>query len=241
MNQNIFLSKTALAVLLILIVAALAVFISLKFFGNSSNQIISETPTASLPPSAVPTNQENPTPSFVSPSLSPGSLISGKLTVPLDRWQERVTKKPFGIFVSPTNSPISPEKFTGYHTGVDFETFSAEQDKDVAVSAVCAGPLLVKKFATGYGGVAVQSCKLDNQDVTIIYGHLKLASIQANVGQQLSAGEQIGILGKSFSIETDGERKHLHLSVHKGKEINILGYVQKQADLIDWLDATKFF
>ena len=33
---------------------------------------------------------------------------------PLDRAGERVTKKPFGKFVTPQNSPVQPEKFYGY-------------------------------------------------------------------------------------------------------------------------------
>ena len=43
--------------------------------------------------------------------------------------------------------------------------------------AVCTGPLRLKEWATGYGGVAVEQCQLDKQTVTIIYGHLRLASI----------------------------------------------------------------
>ncbi|MGE5392302.1 MAG: hypothetical protein ACM3NH_00970 [Candidatus Saccharibacteria bacterium] len=42
------------------------------------------------------------------------------ITGPLADWQERVTKKPFGIFVSPGHSPVDPERFRGYHTGTDF-------------------------------------------------------------------------------------------------------------------------
>ncbi|NTU99252.1 hypothetical protein HGA64_04600 [Candidatus Falkowbacteria bacterium] len=43
---------------------------------------------------------------------------------PISDALSRVTKKPFGIKVSPKNSSVSPERFTGYHTGVDFETTS---------------------------------------------------------------------------------------------------------------------
>lgn len=163
-----------------------------------------------------------------------------KLISPIDRALDRVTKKPFGIEIAPNNSPVSPERFSGYHTGADFETFSEEQNLDIAISAVCAGKLLLKKFATGYGGVAVQACRLDNQDVTIIYGHLKLASIKAQVGDSLSAGDKLGVLGKGNGLETDGERKHLHLGIHKGTAIDLLGYVQGQADLNSWLDPLQF-
>lgn len=160
---------------------------------------------------------------------------------PLDRAGERVTKKPFGIYITPQNSPVQPEKFSGYHTGVDFETFSDEQNIDVEIKAICDGLILFKNYVSGYGGVMVEACKFDNQDITVLYGHLKLSSLIEIVGQTLSSGDRIGVLGKGFSQETDGERKHLHLGIHLGKSINFLGYVQNKAELANWLDVTKYF
>jgi murein DD-endopeptidase MepM/ murein hydrolase activator NlpD len=169
--------------------------------------------------------------------VNPTDTTSGQISEPIDNALNRVTKKPFGIKVSPNNSPVSPEKFSGYHTGTDFETLPAEQDSDVKIYAVCTGPLLLKKYASGYGGVAVQQCNIEGSDVTVIYGHLKLDSISVETAQNLTSGELIGILGKGYSTETDGERKHLHLGVHKGKTISLLGYVQNKAQLDGWIDA----
>jgi len=160
--------------------------------------------------------------------------------IPLTNAKSRETKKSFGMYVTPTNSPVSPEKFTGYHTGLDFETTPAEADIAITVRALCDGKLLVKEYATGYGGVAVQSCVLGGQPVTVIYGHLKLASITSAVGATLKRGDVLGILGKGYSTETDGERKHLHLGIHKGTAIYILGYVQTKAALSGWLDPAPF-
>jgi len=186
-----------------------------------------------------------PTPlvsAFVSaPAATPSpTSLSAQLTPPISNALARITKKPFGLYVTPTNSPISPEKFTGYHTGVDFETLPDEADVDVPIYAVCSGPLRLKERASGYGGVAVQQCILANQTATIIYGHLRLASISAKAGEQLVAGQPIAVLGTGYSIETDGERKHLHLGIHQGTQINILGYVQNQTDLASWLDALQY-
>ncbi|HZZ99537.1 MAG TPA: M23 family metallopeptidase, partial [Candidatus Paceibacterota bacterium] len=137
----------------------------------------------------------------------------------------RITKKPFGIYVSPGHSPVSPERFSGFHTGTDFETTASEADIDVPVPAFCDGKILAKEYASGYGGVAVQSCTLDNQEVTIIYGHLNLSSIKITAGQSIKKGDFIGNLGKGYSSQTDGERKHLHLGIHKGSAVDITGYV----------------
>ncbi len=158
------------------------------------------------------------------------------IALPLDHALDRVTKKTFGLFVDPTHSPVSPERFRGYHTGTDFETTPEEATPTVAVHAMCGGTLLQKRTASGYGGIAVQSCVINKQRVTVLYGHLKLASITPRIGAKLVAGQVIGALGKGYSKETDGERKHLHLSIHKGATINVAGYVQKKSSLKNWID-----
>lgn len=155
---------------------------------------------------------------------------------PLDRISERVTKKPFGIFIIPQNSPVQPEKFRGYHTGADFETFPEEQNIDVPIHAITDGEILMKESASGYGGVLIESGSFNGSPITIIYGHLNLASIDKKVGDSLAEGEQIGVLGKGYSRETDGERKHLHLGIHLGSEINILGYTSNKEGLKSWVD-----
>src|SRR5689334_6592764 len=109
-------------------------------------------------------------------------LVQPLASPPISNWQNRVTKKPFGIHVSPKDSPVKPERFAGYHTGVDFETSPDEKDAAVPVNAICDGTLVMKKWATGYGGVAVERCVIDKQTVTVVYGHIKLASVTSKVG-----------------------------------------------------------
>ncbi|MBX4190034.1 M23 family metallopeptidase [Candidatus Parcubacteria bacterium] len=163
------------------------------------------------------------------------TVLPSALGDPISNAGSRITKKSFGTYVSPKNSPVSPERFTGYHTGVDFEASANEQDTDIPVSAICDGDIVLSKTASGYGGVVVQQCSLDNQPITVIYGHLKPTSLKP-LSTHLSRGQQLGILGKGYSAETDGERKHLHLGIHQGATINILGYVQTQSLLSQWLN-----
>lgn len=175
----------------------------------------------------------------VVPSSTQGMVESPEsFRWPISRPEERLTKKQFGTYVEPGNSVVMPERFKGYHTGLDFETFTDEVDSEVVISAICSGKILQARTATGYGGVAVQSCTLDGAPVTVVYGHLKLATLGVNVGQTVNVGEKMGVLGKGGSSETDGERKHLHLSIHRGTGINILGYVSTKAGLKDWIDPT---
>ncbi|MDA2921821.1 M23 family metallopeptidase [Patescibacteria group bacterium AH-259-L07] len=155
---------------------------------------------------------------------------------PIDRMLERSVKKSFGLKVSPEDSPIQPERFSGYHTGVDYEVFGEELEKDVFVRAICGGKLRQKQSADGYGGVAVQDCLLQDQPITVMYGHLKLASIISKIDSYIAPGSEIGILGAHQSLETDGGRKHLHLGIHKGTTVDIRGYVENESELTNWLD-----
>ncbi|MFH1523264.1 MAG: M23 family metallopeptidase [Patescibacteria group bacterium] len=160
---------------------------------------------------------------------------------PLSQPRERVSLKKFGDYITPKNSPVQPEKFSGYHTGVDYEILPGEEDTEVIVRAVCAGTIKEKAYVSGYGGVATAECSLNDEEVLIIYGHLDLASIDYEAGDNLAAGEVIGVLGKGGSPETDGERKHLHLGIYKGNKINYIGYAASQEILASWIDPCLYF
>lgn len=166
---------------------------------------------------------------------NPSSFVA-----PLGRADERVTRKPFGIYITPANSPIQPERFSGYHTGVDFEIFPDELNEKVAIKAICTGELERKETVGGYGGVAIEGCTLDGEAVTVIYGHVALASISQWAEDALKAGETFAVLGAGQSAETDGERKHLHLGIYRGSEINIKGYVASQSELSGWVDPCEY-
>lgn len=204
--------------------------------------------TAQAPSAAV----ESTEPSTVLPSEPEGEVagaivehdeiespLPAAFGLPMDNALARVTKKPFGLHITLATSPVENDRFSGYHVGVDFETFEDEQDIEILIYAICDGPLLLKKQATGYGGVAIQSCTLDGQPVQITYGHLALQSIEAEVGDELVRGQTIGRLGQGYSEETDGVRKHLHLGVHRGDEMDMRGYVQSEDEVAAWLDAQE--
>lgn len=170
----------------------------------------------------------------------PQKKIQLNVAAPIEMAGERVSKKPFGIHVTPASSPVFPEHFHGYHTGTDFEIFSGEEDMPVQVSALCGGKIIVKQFISGYGGVFATSCLLDDQEVTVLYGHLALSSIAARVGEFVEVGDFIGILGAGKSRDTDGERKHLHVSIHRGTTLDVRGYVADKKSLAAWIDPCFF-
>lgn len=158
-------------------------------------------------------------------------LFSEDFVTPLS--PDRITTKPFGLKVDPKNSPVSPEKFTGYHTGIDFE--AKEGETDVPVRAACTGKVVYKQTVGGYGGVLIQTCTYKGEPLTVLYGHVRLSSIKVRVGDTLGIGQPFALLGKGYSTETDGERQHLHLGVHKGEAIELRGYVQSEEALEEWI------
>ncbi|HBH46156.1 MAG: hypothetical protein A2445_03640 [Candidatus Jacksonbacteria bacterium RIFOXYC2_FULL_44_29] len=234
--------KIVIALIIVVIIAGLYLLFTRKDKVDTGSPV---SPISVVQESSTPTatNDSNSVAEIKEPTAesSASSMQNYKITPPIADALSRIAKKPFGIKISPQNSPISPERFSGYHTGVDFETLATEKDTAVPVYAICTGSLTLKKWVSGYGGVVVQKCQLENQTVTVIYGHLKLESVKASVDDlEISAGDQLGILGQGYTAETDGERKHLHLGIHQGTAINIRGYVQTQPELDDWLDPQKY-
>jgi hypothetical protein len=163
---------------------------------------------------------------------------------PLLPAENRVTKKPFGIYITPENSPVQPEKFSGYHTGTDFEIAEEELLQDVPVRAICGGVIKERKRVNGYGGVIIQECMFENQPVRVLYGHVSLddefAPRPIGVSTYIPPGKIIAKLGADKSEETDGERKHLHLGIIKGTTVDVRGYVANKQELEKWLNFEEF-
>ncbi len=145
----------------------------------------------------------------------------------------------FGLYVTPdpTHNPIQPpERFIGYHVGLDFEIDPSEAEEEVPVYALCTGPVLSNAWTLGYGGLLIQECEWQSSPITVLYGHIQPSSSTHAVGEILVSGQRIALLGEAKSNDTDGNRKHLHLGIHKGSSIDTLGYVQKPEELDQYLD-----
>lgn len=210
------------------IISGFVLVLGIVLFIYSSNN--SDIPDDSIDRIIIET-QEEPQDSFQEPQ--------GQIHKPLQNVQERTIKKPFGMYIIPKTSPIQPEKFTGYHTGTDFEIFDDELSKEVPVFAICDGKISEKKIVSGYGGVIIQECEIENSTVTVLYGHILY---DTNISSQdfISAGIQIGVLADDKSEYSGSERKHLHIGIHRGKEIDYRGYVKNQVDLLEWFDIEKY-
>lgn len=168
------------------------------------------------------------------------ALIAAKPqgTWPIENGAHRATPLHFGLYVTPdpAHNPITPpERFIGYHAGEDFEIKPSEADKEIDVYAVCTGTGTYAGFANGYGGLIAQRCMLNNEKVTMLYGHLDLASLPKQ-GILLKKGEKIAILGAAKSHDTDDNRKHLHFGIVKGWGDNYHGYEETESALNQYID-----
>ena len=160
---------------------------------------------------------------------------------PTYEFKNRITKKPYGIFITPQTSPVQPDKFTGFHNAVDIEY--GDVSFDVPVRAITNGKIILSKYASGYGGVIVIRHEINNQSLVALYGHLNPEKMLPE-GTNVTLGQKIGILGDGYTHETDGARKHLHFSImpyNPEDKLDIRGYVNTKEDLSKWIDPLIFF
>ena len=160
------------------------------------------------------------------------------LVAPIDEFKERITKKPFGIYITPQNSPAQPEKFTGFHTGIDVEY--QDVGSDVPVYAVADAKILAAKTVSGYGGVIIISLIINGVEHSVLYGHIRPSTLP-KIGSNVKKGEQLALLGTGYSSETDGERKHLHFAILSDSRIDYRGYVQNKSELSSWIDPLTLY
>jgi murein DD-endopeptidase MepM/ murein hydrolase activator NlpD len=175
------------------------------------------------------------------PSNSPAvPVTSSKYFYPVSDYDQRITAKNFGQFVTAEDAKKFPcgAPFTGYHTGDDLEIFPVELNTDVPVYSIADGKIISVSHINGYGGLIVISYTLGSQPVTVYYGHISLQSAAVRANQEVKAGEKLAILGNACSAQTDYERKHLHFAIHKGTATNYRGYVVSAGELVEWLNPS---
>lgn len=168
-----------------------------------------------------------------------GWARSKDISYPLPETLNRPTPLHFGLYVTPDpeNNPIDPpERFTGFHAATDFEVLPGEEgDVEVPVYTICHGPVAFSGFVEGYGGLLIQRCTIQKEEVTVLYGHLRIAGLPAEK-KSLKSGTQIGYLATGRTYDSGGNRKHLHLGIHKGSRLDFRGYVPTEQQLDQYIN-----
>lgn len=173
------------------------------------------------------------------PVEAPESQVETSLVYPIENFKSGITLKSFGTYITPENSPVQPERFSGYHTGVDVE--AGELTEEVPVFSIADGEVVLARTVSGYGGVVVAQHWFEGEPILALYGHLDMGSVAVSVGDSLSVGQELGVLGEGYTDETDGERKHLHFALIPGETVQLAGYVQSESALSAWLNPVAFF
>lgn len=156
-------------------------------------------------------------------------------------YSSRVTFRWFGKLVSAGEvAPDCGQSFSGYHNADDLEVTSTEKQQPVPVYAIANGRIRQISNVNGYGGLLIMEANLEGQPVTLNYGHIDINSASVRVGDTISAGQQLALLGQGCSAQTDGERKHLHFAIHKSTEIDVRGYLPTQVALNSWINPKEF-
>jgi len=159
-------------------------------------------------------------------------------TEPVAEFSKRITKKKFGIYSTPANSPIPSERFTGWHTGVDVEY--GDVSKTVPVHAITSGTVSYSGWVSGYGGATLITHQINGKPRSVVYGHLAPSALLI-AGTKVKVKQVIGRLGNGYSTETDGERKHLHFGILSDTRIDFRGYVPEKSQLTGWLDPLSLY
>lgn len=166
---------------------------------------------------------------------------------PMDRYSERLQIKDFGTFINDEfykgKEKLFPfNRFYGYHAGVDLEAFPDEKNKKVSVYVIHSGTIVYIGALSGYGGVILQ--KLDNENATALYGHVRIKDISFKVGDHITVVDNpvvLAFLGDEFSQETSKERKHLHFGIYKGEGLYFRGHENTISELkTKWHDPSQF-
>jgi len=221
--------QVSLTIVVLIIVGGVATYIWKVQHSNS------KTPPVNQSSTIAPAEQPAPT-----PQPAPHTPEPGKPTVvdPIAEFKARITKKFFGTYITPATSPVQPERFTGYHTGVDVEY--TDTTTDVPVYAIVDATVVRNSWVSGYGGLLVLKGTINGHDDFILYGHVRQSSLPS-LGASVKQGDQVGVLGTGLSHETDGERHHLHFAIYTGGSLDIRGYVQNKSELSSWIDPLSLY
>jgi murein DD-endopeptidase MepM/ murein hydrolase activator NlpD len=179
--------------------------------------------------------------------IIPKTVFAGTWYFPMDNYYGRQTVKGFGDFIDNNfykgKEALFPyNRFYGYHAAVDLETTADEKKPDTPVYAVYSGTIIYIGTLQGYGGVILE--KLDGENTTALYGHVKIASTPFKIGDHITSDNKpvfLVNLGNEFSSETSAERKHLHFALHKGTGLYFHGHEPSLAVLnAQWFNPNDY-
>lgn len=112
-----------------------------------------------------------------------------------------------------------------YHSGIDLVATNK------TVNAAASGTVVYKGYSNGNGNHVIISHNLNGETVKTLYSHLANFDRCPAVGQSISQGQAIGIMGTTGN----STGTHLHFAVFQGQSNDPYGYVSsKGADKMNY-------
>lgn len=168
----------------------------------------------------------------VTPEAIPSPQGGAVVVLPVENYLSRRTSKGFGEYIQ--------DRFRGYHVADDIEYVDVAEE--VPVVAIASGTVrLVRSLVSGYGGAMRIEHQIAGKTIQAIYGHLDLQQTTFKVGDHVTSGQQLAVLGEGKTRETDGERKHLHFGLYEGLDSRINGYESSASRVKNWINPQDFF
>ncbi|MBI2410954.1 MAG: M23 family metallopeptidase [Candidatus Kerfeldbacteria bacterium] len=129
-----------------------------------------------------------------------------------------------------------------YHVGTDA---GFGQPEGTPVYAVANGVVKESQERSGFGLVVLIEHTLPESaggnTIVSVYGHLSVGNNMVSPGQEVSVGQQIGVLGNT--TEAGSARPHIHFGIHKSAYTGVwvyYGHVSDLALIDDWYDPAVF-
>lgn len=157
--------------------------------------------------------------------------VNDVLTLPIAEYGERLRYKAFGEYIQ--------DRFRGYHVGDDIEY--EDESKEVPASAIANGTIKYIGRVDGYGGLIIVKHNINAKTIHSLYGHLDLSSSTLKEYDTVAKGQFLANLGNNKSVETDGERKHLHFALYEGNDVRLGGYESSANKVGSWINPYDFF
>ncbi|WP_257153586.1 XkdQ/YqbQ family protein [Priestia megaterium] len=128
------------------------------------------------------------------------------------------------LFIKPCEGVITSEmkrRWGRMHEGIDIAKAGT-----VPIKAAASGTVSKSYVSASYGEVIFIVHNINGQVYETVYGHMRKGSRRFKVGDKVSQGTQIGLMGNTG--RSTGQ--HLHFEVHKGRwknPVDPTGYIGK--------------
>jgi hypothetical protein len=147
-------------------------------------------------------------------------------------------RKSFGHYMDPAMEQFADS----YHVGDD----CGWQSEFRTVVAIAPGVVRLVDHIPSWGHIVIVEHTMDGKPFCSLYAHLS-PMLHVRPGEIVEAGQKLGAVGRSLTVDNGGYHSHLHFGIHRGAYSSetrwVCGYVSPQAFTSGnhgWVDPQAF-